>query len=75
MLHMGFAFFNVEIIRGLTSTFEDICYDTTYPFGFTYIIKRPPLEFLKFLVTTLMNQDNKVSFIRVDEYGALSRSS
>ena len=37
--------------------------------------KRPPLDILKFLVTTLRNQDLKVSFIRVDEDGELARSS
>ena len=47
----------------------------TYPFGLPSISKRPPLDILKFLVTTLRNQDNKVAFIRVDEDGALSRSS
>ena len=48
---------------------------TSYPFGFPSRSKRPPLEILKFLVTTLRNQDEKVAFIRVDEDGALSRSS
>ena len=43
-----------------------VCYDTPYPFGFISRSKFPPLEILKFLVTT---------FIRVDEDGALARSS
>ena len=34
-----------------------------------------PLDILKFLVTTLRNQDNKFAFIRVNEDGALARSS
>ena len=53
----------------------DICYDTPYPFGFTSRSKLPPLNILKFLVTTFRNQDNKVVFFRVDKYGSLSRSS
>ena len=49
--------------------------DTSYPFGFPSRSKRSPLDILKLLVTTLRNQDKKVALIRVDEYGALSRSS
>ena len=75
MLQMDFAFFNVESIRGFTSTFVAICSATSYPFGFPSRSKLPPLDILKFLVITLRNQDKKVAFIRVDEDGALSRSS
>ena len=71
---MDFSFFNVESIRGFTSTFVDICSATSYLFGFSSISKRPPLDILKFLVATLRNQDKKVAFIAVDEYGALARS-
>ena len=72
---MDFAFFNAERIRGFTSTFVAICSTTSYPFGFPYRIKRPTLDILKFLVTALRNQDKKVAFIRVDEYGAIAKSS
>ena len=48
---------------------------TSYSFGFPSKSKRPPLDILKFIVTTLRNQDNKVAFVTVDEYGALARSS
>ena len=66
MLQMDFAFFNVESIRGFTSTLVAICSATSYPFGFSSRSKRPPLDILKFLVTTLINQDKKVAFVRVD---------
>ena len=52
-----------------------ICSATSYLFVFPSRSKNPPLDILKFLVATLRNQDNKVSFIRVDEDGALARSS
>ena len=52
-----------------------ICSATSYPFGFPFRSKSPPLDILKFLVTTLRNQDKKVSFIRVDEDGALEKYS
>ena len=75
MLQMDFAFFNVESIRGFTSTFVNICSSTLHPFGFPSRSKRPPLDIPKFLVTKLRNQDKKVAFIRVDEDRAPSRSS
>ena len=62
MLQLGVIFFNVEIIHGFTVTFVAICSDTSYPFGFTYIIKLTPLEILKFLVTTVRNKDKKVAY-------------
>ena len=52
----------------------DICYTTSYPFGFPSISKRPPLDTLKFLVATLMIQDKKFRLIQVDEYGSLAIS-
>ena len=74
MLQMDFSFFNVVSIHGFTSNFVAICSDNSYPFGFPSIRKHLTLETLKFLVATLGNMDNKVSFIRVDEDGELSRS-
>ena len=75
MLQMDFAFFNVESIRGFTSNFVAICSSDSYPFRFPSRSKFPPLDILKCLFTTLINQDKKVAFVRVDEDGALARSS
>ena len=63
MLHMDFSFFNVEIICGFTSNVLAICYATPYSFGFPSIIKRTTIDILKFLVTTLSNQDKKSALI------------
>ena len=52
-----------------------ICSATSHPFGSLSRSKRPPLDILKILVTTLRNKDKKVAFIRVDKHGALARSS
>ena len=68
-------FFNVESIRGFTSTFVAIYYATSFPFVITSRSKLSPLDILKFLVTTFKNQDKKVVFILVHKDGALSRSS
>ena len=70
-----FHFFNVEIIRGFTSTFVATCSDNSHPFAFTSRIKRPPPEIIKFLVNKFRDQDNKVTSIHVDEYGSIARSS
>ena len=69
---MDFASSNVEIIRGFTSNFVAICSTTSYNFGFTSRSKSPPIGILKFLVTTLRNQDKKVSLIQVYEDVALA---
>ena len=52
-----------------------ICSANSYPFEFLSIKKRPHLDIIKFLVTILRNQGNKVSFIRVDEDVALASYS
>ena len=75
MLQMDFPFFGVESIGGYTSTFLDICSATSYLFGFPSRIKRSPIDILKFLITAFRNQDKKVTFVQVDEDGAMSRSS
>ena len=75
MLQMDFVFFNVEIIREFTSTFVAICSTTSYLFGLPSRSKRQTLDILKFLVTTLSNQDKNFSFIRFDEDRAIARSS
>ena len=67
MLQMSLEFFNVEIIRGFTSTFVAIYSATSYPFGFPSRRKQPPIEILKLLVTTIRSQYKKVAFIQVDE--------
>ena len=75
MSEMNFEFLNVESIRGFTSTFLAICSATSNPFGFPSKIKLPHLDIVKFLVTTLSNQDKKVALIQVDECGSLARYS
>ena len=75
MLQMDFTFLNVESIHGFTSFFVAIFSAISYIFGFPPRSKRPTIDILKLLVTTLSNQDKKVSFIRVDEDGELEISS
>ena len=57
------------------SVVVDICFATSYHFGFSSINKCPPLDKLKYVVTTLRNQDNKLAFIQVDKDEELARSS
>ena len=71
---MDFAFFNVESIREFTSNFVAIYSATSYPFGFPYRSKRPPLVILKFIVVTSRNIHKKFKSIQVDEDVAPARS-
>ena len=71
MLQMDFVYFNVEFIRLFTSTFVDICYDISYPFGFPYRSKWTPLDILKLIFIKF----RKMAFIRVVKDVALARSS
>ena len=72
MLQMDFALFNVESIREFTSTFVTICSATPFTFGFPFRSKHPHLDTLKLIVATLSNQDKKVTFVLVGEYGTLA---
>ena len=65
MLQMYFSFFNVEIICGFTSNVLAVYFDTSYPYGFPSRITCLPIDKIKFLVNTLINQDKKVSFVWV----------
>ena len=71
MLHMDFAFSDVERICVFTSTFVAIFSATSYPIIFPSIIRCPHIEILHFIFATLRNKYNKFSLIRVDEYGSL----
>ena len=75
MLQMDFSFFNVEIIRGFTTTFFTIYSNTSHPFIFPPRSKSPPLDILKCIAATLRNQDEKVALIWVNEDGALEMYS
>ena len=75
MLQIDFSFFNVESIRGFTSTSEAIYSATSYPLGFPPRSKLPPLDILKNIAITMMNQDEKCLFVRVDKDGTLEISS
>ena len=71
---MDFEFLNVESICGFTSTFVAIYSSTPHIFGFSSRRKRPPIDIINFLVTTLGNKYKKVEFIPVDKCGSLERS-
>ena len=42
---------------------------------FLYRTKTPPIDILKLLVAALINQYDKVTFVRLDKYGSLARLS
>ena len=75
ILQIDFSWFNLESIRGFTSTCVSICSSTSYPFRFPSRSKLLTLDILKLLVNKLGDYYKKVSSIWVDKYGALARSS
>ena len=68
-------FVNAESIHVFTNNVLAICSATSLLFGYPSRSKLTPLDTQIFLVATLRNQDKKFAFVRVDEDGALSRSS
>jgi hypothetical protein len=74
-LHIDFSFFTVKSIRGFTSSLDVECGSTSYPFSFPTKNKAPPLDAVRFTITTLRSQGFQVNFIRVDEDRALANSA
>jgi hypothetical protein len=74
-LHMDFNIYNITSIRGFVATFDAVCCSTSYNFSFPTRSKAPPLEIVRWLISTIRNMGFQVVFIRVDEDRALARSA
>ena len=77
LFHTSYGFFIFQCWKHPWINIDFCGYMLCYYIPFWVYINNecPPLDIIKFLVTTLRNQDNKVSFVQFDEYGELSRSS
>jgi hypothetical protein len=75
LLHIDFSFFGTTSIRGFTSALDVTCGSTSYPIGFPTKSKSPPLEIVRWVISTLRSMGFEVTFIRVDEGGELARSA
>ena len=74
-LHLDFHFFSVKSIRGFTSALAAVCGSTSYPFNFPTKAKTPPIDITLYLIRTVRSLGFQINIIRVDEDGALARSS
>lgn len=74
-LHVDFSFFGETSIRGFTSALDITCASTSYTIGFPTRSKTPPLDIMRWLISTLRSMGHIVTFIRVDEDGSLANSS
>ena len=74
-LHIDFSFFGETSIRGFTTALDITCGSTSYPFGFPCRAKTPPLEIVRWVISTIRTMGYTVLFIRVDEDSSLANSS
>ena len=74
-IHMDYEFFGLESIRGFTSGLNITCGSTSYTICFPCKSRNPPLRIVKYVITLLRNMGYTVIFVRVDEDGALAKSS
>ena len=74
-VHLDFHFFSTTSIRGFSSALAAVCASTSYPFNFPTKSKTPPIAIALFLIRTIRSMGFQIHIIRVDEDGALSKSS
>ncbi|MGB0424036.1 MAG: hypothetical protein ACPGED_06935, partial [Flavobacteriales bacterium] len=74
-IHMDFAFMPVVSIRGFTAFLAMKDAATNYTWVFVTHNKRPPLDIIQFFLLSLKKENRTTRFVRVDEDGALARST
>jgi hypothetical protein len=74
-LHLDFAFFGVESIRGFHSALTLVCGSTSYPFSIPTRSRAPPIDIFRYIIRCLRSLGWNVVFIRVDRDGALANSA
>ena len=75
LIHMHLAVYDVTYIRGLTSILTGLCENTRIIWVFLTASKRVPVSIIRFILTTLENEQHPCKHVRVDEDGALSKST
>ena len=71
LIHMEFDLYNVTSIHVLISMLNVVCTNTRMIWIFPTASKRYPVHIVRFILTTLDNEQHICKFVRVDEYGAL----
>ena len=75
LIHIDFAFYNVTSIPGFTSISTVVCTKTIMIWVFPIASWLSPVHIIHFILTTLENGQNPWKCVRVDEYGALKKST
>jgi hypothetical protein len=52
LLHIDFSFFGTTSLRGFTSALDITCGSTSYPIGFPTKAKTPPLDIVRWVIST-----------------------
>ena len=73
LIYMDFAFYNVTSIRGFASMLIFFCANTIMIWVFPTASKRAPVRIIRFILTTLMNDQRSCKHIRVDEDSAFRK--
>ena len=71
---MDFAFYNVTSIHGFTSMLTVVCESTRMIWVSPITSKRAPVSIIRFILTTLKNEQYPYIRVIFDEYGALANS-
>ena len=74
LIHIYLAFYNVTSIRGFTSMLTFFCAKTIMICVFLNASKRAPFCIIRFILTTLINEQHPYKRIRVDEDSVLANS-
>ena len=74
-IHVDFAFYNMTYICGFTSMLTTVCPKTRMLWLFPTAYKWCPVCIIRFILTTLKNEQHPYKCVGVDEYGDLVNSS
>ena len=75
LIHMEFAFYNVTSTCGLTSILTAVGAKATILWVFTTASRQAPVCIIRFILTTLKTEQHPWKYVRVDEDGALEKST
>ena len=75
IVHMNSPFYNVTSIRGFTSTPTVVYANTRMLCVFPTAFKIAPVRIIRFILTTLMNEQHPCKRVRVDKDIALTNST
>ena len=75
LIHMDFDFYNVTYIRGFTSMLTVVCENTRILWVFPTASKKAHVFIIRFILTTLMNEQHQCKLIRADEDSVLANST